>query len=57
MKKLDGGMLTYLTILILSWVVIIIYILSLNQDDMIKKELESYPFDHSQITDTTLKKK
>ena len=55
MKKLDGGALIYLAILVLSWVVIIYYLVYIERDETIKKELKTYPFEHSRITDSTLK--
>lgn len=55
MKKLDGGALIYLAILVLSWVVIIYYLVYIEREETIKKELKTYPFEHSRITDSTLK--
>lgn len=54
MKKIDSGMITYLMILIVSWVIIIVYFMYLDSDTKMKKELESYPYEHSKITDSTL---
>ena len=52
---LDGGALIYLAILVLSWVVIIYYLVYIEREETIKKELKTYPFEHSRITDSTLK--
>jgi hypothetical protein len=57
MKKLDNNLIIYLSVLIISWVIIVWYIINLENEKYIKKELESYPFEHSQITDSTLKTK
>jgi hypothetical protein len=55
MKKLDNNLIIYLSVLIISWIIIVWYIIKLENEKSIKKELESYPFEHSQITDSTLK--
>ena len=55
MKKLDGGALIYLAILVLSWVVIVYYLVYLEREETIKEELKTYPFEHSRITDSTIK--
>lgn len=60
MEKIDGGLKKYLLTLTFSWVLIIGYLIYSetkikNNDQKIKKELESYPFNHSKITDSTLK--
>jgi hypothetical protein len=57
MKKLDKNLKIYLSILILSWVIIVWYLLNLEKEKFIKNELKSYPYEHSQITDSTLKTK
>jgi hypothetical protein len=57
-KNWDRGLKIYMTVLILSWFVIIAYLIhyeNTHGDDFYKKELESYPYDHSKITDSTLK--
>lgn len=55
MKKLDGGVLIYLAVLVLSWVIIVYYLVHLEREKVIKEELKSYPYEHSRITDSTLK--
>ena len=58
MKNWDRGFKIYMTVLILSWIIIISYLIQYENthgDDLYKKELESYPYDHSKITDSTLK--
>jgi hypothetical protein len=57
MKKLDKNLKLYLSFLILCWVVIVYYMifhLKINDptDEQIKKELKTYPYNHSQIKDT-----
>lgn len=57
MKKIDKDIIIYLSILISSWVVIIIYLVHYEmnkQDEVIKDELKYYPINHSEITDSTL---
>lgn len=59
MNKLDNGLKIYLSILLASWVTIIIFLVNYEnqyhiQEQIIKKELDSYPINHSQITDSTL---
>jgi hypothetical protein len=59
MNKLDDGLKIYLSILLASWVTIIIYLVNYEnqnhiQEEFIKKELDSYPTNHSQISDSTL---
>jgi len=59
-NKLDKTMKIYLAILILSWIIITVLLVRTetgNEDDFYKKELKSYPYDHSKITDSTLKTK
>jgi len=57
-NKLDKTIKIYLAILILSWIIITVLLVRTetgNPDDFYKKELKSYPYDHSKITDSTLK--
>ena len=56
MKKLDGGALIYLAVIVLSWVIIIYYLVYLEREETIKEELKTYPYEHSRITDSTLKR-
>lgn len=56
MTKFDRGLRLYLLVLVLSWIIITVYLINYentHKDDFYKKELESYPFDHSEIKDTT----
>lgn len=54
LKQLDKDIKIYLSILIISWIFIIFYLISITED---KKIIESYPYNHSEITDSTLKQK
>lgn len=54
LKQLDKDIKIYLSILIISWIFIIFYLISITEDEKI---IESYPYNHSEITDSTLKQK
>lgn len=56
MKRLDKNLVIYISTLILSWIIIIYYLvvyLDKPNDEQIKKELETYPYNHSEIKDTS----
>lgn len=57
MIKIDKGLKIYLSILIVSWILIIVYLIHFENKNQIERQLESYPYNHSQITDSTLKSK
>lgn len=57
MIKMDKGLKLYLSILIVSWILIIFYLIHFENENQIERQLESYPYNHSQITDSTLKNK
>ncbi len=52
--NLDTDVKIYLMILTLSWVLIIVYMVYESKETEIKNNLKSYPYNHSQITDSTL---
>lgn len=56
MKRLDKNLVIYTLVSVLSWIAIFYYMvfyLDKPNDEQIKKELETYPFNHSEIKDTT----
>lgn len=57
LNQLDTDIKIYLSVLIISWTAIIFYLVSITEDEKIMKSIESYPYEHSQITDSTLKQK
>lgn len=57
LEKTDTNLRIYLSILIISWVVIIFYLMYISKHEENIKSIETYPYNHSEITDSTLKQK
>ena len=55
MKKLDKKLMIYLLVLLVSWMVIIYYLVNTKPEQPIEQSLKNYPYEHSKITDSTLK--
>ena len=53
-ETIDTNLRIYLSVLVLSWVVIIIYLLTIKKEESMENQLETYPYEHSKITDSTL---
>ena len=54
MKKIDKNLFIYLTILVVSWIIIIYYLIKYPSDSFIIEQQKTYPYNHSKITDSTL---
>lgn len=54
MEKLDKNLKIYLSILIISWIIIIFYFVKYEMENDVQKQLKTYPYNHSKITDSTL---
>lgn len=54
-KNLDSNLKIYLGILIISWIVIAGYLIYIENENDVQNTLKSYPYEHSKITDSTLK--
>jgi uncharacterized membrane protein len=54
-NKLDKNLIIYLAVLVISWILIIFYLIKNPKPSMFDESLETYPYEHSQITDSTLK--